>query len=172
MNKYLVLLIFCGQMLFCGGCFFSNYRRVNDFDLDMESVSGYGTVHVGVVRNASSSGLRIQSRSYFELMRDPYNVWAKEPGALVCNALNRALGKDGVTPKVIINCDLEYFEADIEHRVFRISGVYSIRSSSEKIRFDITAPLRSRSPESIVIAASEAVRKLAVRMSECGKKSQ
>ena len=169
MNKCIIFLIFCGQLLLCSGCIFSNYRKVNDFDLDMESVSGSGSVHVAAVRNVSSSGLRIQSRSYIELMRDPYNVWAKEPGALVCNALNRALGKDGVSPKVSVCCDLEYFEADLAHRIFRISGVYSIRPSSEKIRFDITAPLHGKSPENIVAAASEAVRKLAVRMADCGK---
>ena len=170
MNKYIMLLIFCGQIILCSGCIFSNYRKVNDFDLDMESVAGNGIVHVAAVRNVSSSGLRIQARSYIELMRDPYNVWAKEPGALVCNALNRALGKDGVSPKISIYCDLEYFEADFAHRIFRISGVYSFRPSFEKIRFDITAPLRGQSPENIVAAASEAVRKLAVRMADCGKK--
>ena len=172
MNKYLILFILGCQILFCNGCLFSNYRHTNDFDLDMEPVPGNGKIHVATVRNASSSGLRLQSRSYIELFRDPYNIWAKEPGALVCNALNRALGKDSISPTVIINCELEYFEADLTVRVFRISGVYSVRPSSEKIRFDIKAPLRGRSPENIVVAASEAVRKLAVRIAESGKSAQ
>ena len=167
-EKLIVLFLVC-LLLLTSGCVFSNYRQVNDFDLDPEAVNGNGSVHVASVRNVSSSGLRIQSRSYFGLSRDPYNLWATEPGALVCNALNKALGKDGCISPIVLTCELEYFEADLPQRIFRLSGTYSSRTSPQKIRFDIKTPLRGPAVANIVLAASEAVRQLAVRMSFFGK---
>ena len=158
------LIALCGN-----GCAFSSYRQVRDFDLDVEPVSSDGRIRVEVVRNASSSGQRLQSRSYFELNKDPYHVWAIEPGALVCNALNRALGKDGVTPTIRLICELDCFEADLVQQEFRISGICQLRNSPEKTRFVITSPLRTHSPENIVLAASDSVKKLAARLAEFGK---
>lgn len=152
-----------------GGCLFSNYRGVQDFDLDVEPVPCSGKINVSYMRNASSSGTRIQSRSYFDLTRDPYNVWALEPGALVSCALNRALCRDRVIPDITLCGEIECFEADIPNRVFRLSGFYYKMGTVKKIRFDIASPLRGSSVENIVLAASESVRRLARRMADFGK---
>ena len=151
------------------GCLFSNYKGVQDFDLDVEPVPCSGKVNVSYMRNASSSGMRIQSRSYFDLTRDPYNVWALEPGALVSCALNRALCRDKVLPDISLCGEIECFEADIPNRVFRLSGFYYRAGTVKKIRFDIASPLRGNSVENIVLAASESVRQLARRMADFGK---
>ena len=154
------------SLLFLCGCFMPAYRGTQDFDLDVEPVPCSGKVSVSYMRNASSAGTRIQWRSYFDLTRDPYNVWALEPGALVCCALNRALCRDRVQPEITLCGEIECFEADLTNRVFRLSGFYRRTGTSEKIRFDITSPMRAHSVENIVLAASESVRKLARRMAD------
>ena len=164
---------FCGLLLYSltlsGGCLFPSYRQVREFDLDVEPVAGSGRIHVAVMRNYSCSSTRIQYRKGFELERDPYNLWVREPGNLVCSALNRALGRDGSSPQITMRGEIECFEADVQHRIFRLSGYFHRVPDGRKIRFDIKAPLRGNSAENIVLAASEAVRQLAVRMAAHGK---
>ena len=166
--KRIVALLPAVYLFLSCGCLFSNYRGVQDFDLDVEPVPCSGKVNVSYIRNASSSGTRIQSRSYFDLTRDPYNVWALEPGAMVSCALNRALCRDKVIPEISLCGEIECFEADIPNRVFHLSGFYRKTGSAKKIRFDITSPLRGSSVENIVLAASESVRQLARRMADFG----
>ena len=166
---YILLLAAAG--LFCNGCLYQQFRKVNDFDLEVEP-AGAGNVMVTALRNTSSSGIRIQSRTNFDLTRDPYNCWAMEPGALITTALNRALTRDGEQPRTIFQGEIDCFEADLANRVFRLSGFYCTVPHGKKIRFAIAAPLRGKSVQNIVLAASEAVRQLAVRIATDGKNSR
>ena len=166
MGKTFIVFCLAGLLILSSGCFFASYTPVSDFALDLKPVPGNGKVCVSVLRNASGSGMRIQSRSYSELNRDPYNVWAMEPGQLVTTALNKILCKDGVPPRITLYGEIDCFEADIPEKVFRISGFYADKNDRKKIRFDITAPLPGNTPGNIALAASEAVQKLAVRLAK------
>ncbi|MBR7105117.1 MAG: hypothetical protein IKC65_09240 [Lentisphaeria bacterium] len=154
--------------VFCG-CFYAGYKPVYEYDLDIEPVPGKGNICIAVMRNSSSSGIRIQTRTGFETERNAYHNWVIEPGALVSNALNRALCRDGVKPAIVLRGEIECFEADMTNRVFRFSGFYSENRSADKIRFDMTAPLRGSSPAAVVLSATECVRRLAARMNSYGK---
>ena len=172
MNRNTIcILLLAAAGLFCNGCIYQPFHKVNDFDLEVEPV-GSGLVMVAAMRNSSSSGIRIQSRTNFNLARDPYNCWAMEPGALITTALNRALTRDGVQPQTVFHGEIDCFEADVPNRVFRLSGFFYTPPRGKKIRFAIAAPLRSTSIQSTVLAASEAVRQLAVRIAGDGKSSR
>ena len=170
-KKTICFLLLAAAGLFCNGCLYQQFHKVNDFDLEVEP-AGAGNVMVAVLRNTSSSGVRIQSRTNFDLTRDPYNCWAMEPGALITTALNRALTRDGVQPQIVFQGEIDCFEADFVNRVFRLSGFYYTVPRGKKIRFAIAAPLRGKSVQNIVLAASEAVRQLAVRIAADGKNSR
>lgn len=172
MKKYITFFTFViisFSFIFSLGCagLFSKYQPTNEYDLTLNRIKETQPILVFQFRNDSSSGARFQYKEKFgAIATDPYNAWVSEPGRLVTRGLNYVLNSDGKAPIYKVNGSIDTFEVDKEKKLFHFSGFYSfIRPKrTEDVRFSIEIAIKDMTPENIALAASSAVRSLALRI--------
>ncbi len=161
-----ILPLFTCILIFATGCVFAPYQSTACFDLTIAPIDFAPPQPVIMLemRNDSSSGLRIQSRSTTgKIITDPYSQWVIPPGELVPRALNHTLLRDGVKNPIPLSGSIDRFEAEQQNQKFWLCGFYGKVGSTTR-RFEISVPINGSKTEDTVAAASVAVAELAKRI--------
>ena len=169
MNRMILLPVFLAVTLLTG-CVFESYRPVAEFDLVTGEVEPpVCALRVLEFRNNSTSGIRLQWRDPSgRVIRDPYNKWVLPPEQLVARALNLALQRPDEPSAVPLSIEgtLDMFEVDGSVHQFRLAGSWKLPRDDREFRFSFAVPVEEESAEGVARAAAEAVRLLALRLSQ------
>ena len=153
------------------GCLFEPYYPTRVFDFPAPEQPIGGNLLATEFLNDSSADFRMQSKnSDGEVRIRPYCRWVLPPGALVSRGLNAQFRAE--THPRIVTGSIRQFEVDEKNQTFCLSGFYHSRENTDPIPFRVEIPLKNRSEEAIVAAASQAIKQLAEQINHALTTSQ